>query len=159
MTTQDLSASIKERTIGDAAVDGLLAGIGAGLAMALLLLVVGALSGDSPVTVMERFDPVGSYNLVTGSLAHLAVSAIYGALFGLSFLTLIRLRPSWLRFSWLVGLVFGLVLYAIARSAFSAGIDSGLADYSAPVLLLSHTLYGLVTSLLIGRKWEKVNQV
>lgn len=154
MTTRELGTSMRSKTIGDAAIDGLLAGIGAGLAMALLLVVAVALSGDSPVAVMQRFDPLGSDNLVTGTLAHLAVSAIYGAIFGLLFLVAIRLRPALSRFGWLAGLVYGLLLYAIARGAFSAGVDSGLADYSTPVLLLSHALYGLVAGFLVGRKWS-----
>ena len=154
MANQDLTAPMKSKTIGDAAIDGLLAGIGAGLVMALLLLVVGALSDDSPVTVMERFDPVGSQNLATGLLTHLAVSSIYGAIFGLLFLALVRLRPSSPRFGWLAGLIYGLVLYAIAQVGISAGADTGLADYSAPVLLPAHAVYGLVTGFVIGRKWH-----
>lgn len=154
MANQDLTASMKSKTIGDAAIDGLLAGIGAGLAMALLLLVAGALNGDSPVSVLGRFDPMGSYNLVTGLLTHLAVSSIYGAIFGLLFLALVRLRASLTRFGWLAGLIYGLVLFTIARGAISAGADTGLADYSASVLLLAHAIYGLVTGFLIGRKWN-----
>lgn len=154
MANQDLTAPMKSKTIGDAAIDGLLAGIGAGLAMALLLVVAGALSGDSPVTVMERFDPVGSSNLVTGLLTHLAVSSIYGAIFGLLFLALVRLRASLTRLGWLAGLIYGLVLFTIARGAISAGADTGLADYSAAVLLLAHAVYGLVTGFVIGRKWQ-----
>jgi hypothetical protein len=149
---------MKDKTIGDAAIDGLLAGIGAGLAMALLLLIVGALSGDSPVMVMERFDPVGSNNLTTGLLTHLAVSAIYGAIFGLLFLALVHLRPSLPRFGWLAGLIYGLVLYAIAYAGISAGAETGLVDYSTTVLLLAHAVYGLATGFVIGRKWEKVSE-
>ena len=157
MTNQNLTAPMKSKTIGDAAIDGLLAGIVAGVVMVLLLLVTGALSGDSLVTVLERFDPVGSYNLSTGLLTHLAVSAIYGAIFGLLFLVLVRLRPSLSRFGWLAGLFYGLVLYAIAQVGISAGADTGLADYSSTVLLLAHAVYGLVTGFATGRKWEKAN--
>jgi hypothetical protein len=154
MANQDLTAPMKDKTIGDAAIDGLLAGIGAGLVMAFLLLVVGALSDDSPVTVMERFDLVGSQNLATSLLTHLAVSSIYGAIFGLLFLALVRLRPSLPRFGWLAGLIYGLVLFAIAQVGITAGADTSLADYSAPVLLLAHAVYGLVTGFVIGRKWS-----
>jgi len=149
---------MKSKTIGDAAIDGLLVGIGAGVAMVLLLLITGALSGVTLVTVLERFDPVGSYNLATGVLTHLAVSAIYGAIFGLLFLALVRLRPSLSRFGWLAGLIYGLLLYAIAQVGISAGADSGLADYSTTELLLAHAVYGLVTGFAIGRKWETANE-
>ena len=154
MANQELTAPMKSKTIGDAAIDGLFAGIVAGLAMTLLLLVIGALSGDSLVTVLERFDPVGSYNLVAGLLTHLAVSTIYGAIFGLLFLALVRLWPVSMRHGWLTGLAYGLILYAIAQVGISAGADTGLADYSAAVLLLAHVVYGVVIGFLVGRKWQ-----
>ncbi|MFN2223925.1 MAG: hypothetical protein ACK2UH_15310, partial [Candidatus Promineifilaceae bacterium] len=78
MMTQELSAARKRVTTGDAAVDGLLAGIVAGLAMALFLLVVGALSGVTPAGVIGRFDPAQANSPVVGLFTHLAVSAIYG---------------------------------------------------------------------------------
>ena len=153
MMTQELSAARKRVTTGDAAVDGLLAGIVAGLAMALFLLVVGALSGVTPAGVIGRFDPAQANSPVVGLFTHLAVSAIYGVIFGLLFQALVRLRPSLPRLGWLVGLVYGLVLYAIARGAFWAGVDSGLAYYTTTILLLAHAVYGLVTGTVIGRKW------
>lgn len=154
MTTQDLSAPIKRRSVGDSAIDGLLAGIGAGLAMALFLLVAGLLSSVTPAEVIGRFDPAQTNSVVTGLFTHLAVSAIYGVIFGLLFLALIRLRPPLTRYGWLAGLIYGLLLYAIARGAIGAGVDSGLANYSVTVLLLAHAIYGLVTGMVIGRKWQ-----
>ena len=43
------------KSSGDAAVDGLLAGLGAGIAMAAYLIVAGVLGGESPVLVLSRF--------------------------------------------------------------------------------------------------------
>jgi hypothetical protein len=154
MTIQNISAPTKQRSVGDSAIDGLLAGIGAGLVMALFLLVTGLVSGISPAEVIGRFDPVRANSVVTGLFTHLAVSAIYGVIFGLLFLALARFRPAWTRYGWLAGLVYGLVLYVIARSAILAGVDSGLADYSTTILLLAHAVYGLFTGLVIGRKWN-----
>ena len=56
MANQDLTAPMKDKTIGDAAIDGLLAGIGAGLAMALLLLIVGALSGGISFVIYRAIE-------------------------------------------------------------------------------------------------------
>lgn len=155
MAIQDLNVSVKSKTIGDSAIDGLLAGIVAGLIMVLFLLVVGVLTGDALADVIGRFDPAGSGDLMTGSLTHVAVSATYGAVFGLSFLALARLRPASVRYGWLAGLFYGLFIFAIARGAIWAGADTGLVGYSAAVLLLAHALYGVVIGFVIGRKWGK----
>jgi hypothetical protein len=151
--TQELSATRKKITTGDAAVDGLLAGIVGGVAMAVFLLVVGAFSGVSPADVIGRFDPAHSNSPLAGFLTHLAVSAIYGVIFGLLFLALVQLRPRPARLGWLVGLIYGLVLFAIARGAILAGVDSGLAQYTTTILLVAHAIYGAVTGIVTGRKW------
>jgi len=143
-----------KRTVGDAAIDGLLAGIGAGVLMVLLLLAAGLLNGDAPAEVIGRFDPARSNNLATGLLTHVAVSAVYGTIFGLLFLALVRLRPGLARFGLLAGLLYSLVLYAIASGAIWAGVDSGLAHFPAVVLLLAHAVYGVVIGFVIGRKWR-----
>jgi len=145
---------MKSRPIGDAAIDGLLGGIVAGLVMVLFLLVAGVLSGDAPADVIGRFDPAQSNNLVSGLLTHLAVSAIYGAIFGLLLLGALRLRPSLVRYGWLAGLAYGLVLFTVARGAIGDGVDSGLAHFPSAILLLAHAVYGLVIGFVIGRKWH-----
>ena len=154
MTAQELNRSVTSRTVGDAAIDGLLTGIGAGLAMGLLLLAAGLLIGDPPAEVIGRFDPARSNNLVTGLLTHVAVSAVYGAIFGLLFLAIVRWRSGLAWFGWMAGLLYSLVLYAIASGAIWAGVDSGLARFPAVILLLAHAAYGLVIGFVIGRKWQ-----
>ena len=154
MTTQELSASTKNRGAVDAAIDGLLAGIGAGLIMILVFLIAGVLSGDAPADVIGRFDPAGSANLLAGTLTHLAVSAIYGATFGLLLLGGVRLRPLLAQYGWLAGLLYGLALYVIAFGAIGAGVNSGLAHFPVAILLLVHIIYGFVLGLVIGRGWR-----
>ena len=153
MTVQNLG-TIKKRAAGDSAIDGLLAGLGAGLVMGLFLLLVGLVSGIAPIDVLGRFDPAQANSPVGGLFTHLAVSAIYGVIFGLLFQALVRLRPSLTRLGWLVGLLYGLVLYAIARGAIGAGVNSGLAQYTTAILLSAHAVYGLVAGLVVGRKWD-----
>jgi heme A synthase len=153
MMTQEQFVMRKKATTGDAAVDGLLAGIAAGVVMALFLLIVGALSGVSPADVVGRFAPAQANSPLVGLLTHLAVSAIYGVIYGLLFLALSQLRSGLARFGWLAGFVYGLLLYAIASGAIRAGADSGLAYYTTPILLAAHAVYGLVTGIIIGRKW------
>lgn len=152
----NLTANVRDKTASDALIDGLLAGIGAGAAMVLLLLLTGLLGGGEAASIgiiLSRFDPLGAGNPMTGLFTHIAVSAIYGLLFGLILLILARLWAPVRRLGWLVGLVYGLVLYGIARGAFSAGVDSGLAQFPTTILLSAHVLYGLVLGLLTGRKW------
>ncbi len=152
MTMQNTSSVLPKKGIGDRAVDGLLAGISAGVVMALFLITVGLFSSESPAKVLSRFDPVNASNMVTGLLTHLAVSAIYGVIFGLLVWAIVQIRSSLLRFGWLVGLFYGLALYAVARGAFWAGVDSGLMQFTAVVLFLAHAVYGLVLGLSVRRK-------
>lgn len=138
--------------MGDTAVDGLLAGIGAGLVMALFLLLIGLVNGDLATAVFGRFDPGQNQQWLTGLVIHLAVSSIYGIVFGLLYLVLIRIRPSWARLSWLLGLAYGLLLYGVVQTALAMGIDSGLVQFTAVILLLAHAIYGLVLGIILGRK-------
>jgi hypothetical protein len=94
-----------ERGLGDTAVDGLLAGLVAGVGMAIYLVIAGFLSGKGLAEMLGLFDPALAGNGLTGTLAHLAVSAIYGVLFALVMLVLGKIRPSLFTMSWLMGLV------------------------------------------------------
>ena len=152
MTTSKATSTYQQKSLGDTAVDGLLAGIGAGLVMALFLLLIGLLNGDLATAVFGRFDPGQNQQWLTGLVIHLAVSSIYGIVFGLLFWVLIRIRPSWARLSWLLGLAYGLLLYGVVQTALATGIDSGLVQFTAVILLLAHATYGLVLGILLGRK-------
>ena len=152
MTTSKATSTYQQKSLGDTAVDGLLAGIGAGLVMALFLLLIGLLNGDLATAVFGRFDPGQNQQWLTGLVIHLAVSSIYGIVFGLLYLVLIRIRPSWARLSWLLGLAYGLLLYGVVQTALATGIDSGLVQFTAVILLLAHAIYGLVLGIILGRK-------
>lgn len=73
----------QKKTIGDVAVDGLLAGMAAGLAMAGVVLVAGLLGGSGAAETLGRFDPGSDGSPVVGALLHLAVSGLYGVVFAL----------------------------------------------------------------------------
>ena len=72
---------LREKNIGDTAVNGLIAGILAGLVMAAYLVLSGVLSGFSPAVMLGRFDPGMDGRWLIGTLAHLAVSGVYGVIF------------------------------------------------------------------------------
>ena len=105
------------RTAGDAAVDGLLAGAAAGIAMAAYLVVIGLVAGEGPAVVLARFDPsgAGAASPLIGALMHLAVSAVYGLLFGLIYRLIGRGRLAGRAAGALMGLVYGLALLLVAQ--------------------------------------------
>jgi hypothetical protein len=148
----------KQTTAGEVAVDGLVGGILAGTCMALYLVVVGVILGDAPGLVLGRFDPASGSSPLSGALAHLAVSGVYGMVYGLAWQPLARSRLGtgalgrWL--PWLTGLAYGFVLLLVAETVTHRlpGTSSPLLDIPFLHLLLAHLIYGLVLSLLVGRR-------
>lgn len=140
----------KKATIGDAAVDGLLAGGGAGVAMALYLIVVSLVRGLAWSTLLGRFAPGPQSSPLAGALAHLAVAGVYGVLFGLvAWYTPRRWRrrlPGWL-----MGVVYGLLLWLLAQTVLLPGANSPLQAFPPLHFALGHAFYGLVLGLLINQ--------
>ncbi|NUM47755.1 MAG: hypothetical protein HUU38_23870 [Anaerolineales bacterium] len=133
--------------IGDAAVDGLLAGLGAGVVMGVYLLVTGIFAGEAMGTILGRFAPGGEATPLTGVLSHLAVSAIYGAMFGVMANVLRKRVPIWA-----AGLVFGLGLFMIAQYALLPGTGSALLEVSPVHFGIAHGLYGGMLGWQVGRR-------
>jgi len=133
---------IKSKSFEDAAIDGLFGGLIAGVLMILVLILAGLVTGDAPASVLARFHTGQAANPWSGSLIHLAVSGIYGVIFSLLvFLTpgkLIARLPGWL-----VGLVYGLLLLALALNVLLPGLRSALQEMPWGVLAVGHLVYGL----------------
>jgi hypothetical protein len=136
-----------KKSTGDTAVDGLMAGLAGGLAMALFSALAGLLDDRQPLVTLGYFDPARAGNWLTGLLAHLAVSAIYGAILGLLVKAAGWIRPSLLRLRWLLGIGYGLLLYSLAHGVIFTAIPSPLYQISAWQLGAAHLFYGLVLSL------------
>lgn len=134
----------REKAIGETAVDGLLAGLLGGALMALFLVLAGWLTGVLPLEVLGYFDPAQTGNWLTGLLAHLAVSAIYGVGFGLLMGGVGRIRPSALRWRWLWGLGYGLALWLLGLGVVLTAVGSPLDQIPTWEFALAHLLYGLV---------------
>jgi hypothetical protein len=126
---------------GDTAVDGLLAGVGGGVVMALYLGLAGLWLGEGFVVMLGRFDPGLAGSPFVGGLAHLAMSAIYGILFALSWRLLLH---RWLgRVSlWLTGLAYGLILFLAATAVGLPLSDSPLREIPALHFAAAHVIYG-----------------
>ena len=146
----DRQLTYKEATLGDAAVDGLLAGGGAGLLMAAYLIVVGLAMGETVGVVLGRFDPGQGGAPLVGALAHLATAGVYGVIFGL----LGRFVPRGWRGrvpGWLAGLVYGLALFAVALALLPA-VASPLQEIPRLHFAVAHVIYGLTLGFLFHRK-------
>ena len=138
---------------GDAAVDGLLSGAFAGVLMAAFLLVAGWTAGQSWEWVLRQFDPGPEPTPVTGIVTHLAVSGVYGILFGSAWRPMSRILrrlPAWL-----AGLAYGLLLLLLAVMVTSAratlGAGTWLQGLPAAQLAIAHAIYGLSLGWLVSR--------
>ncbi|MEP7358961.1 MAG: hypothetical protein ABI847_17055 [Anaerolineales bacterium] len=140
------------RTWGDAAVDGLLYGVAAGLVMALFLVCAGLLRGQSWVAMLGQFDPGLGARPMIGLLTHLAVASVYGAVFGVLWRVgarLLRSLPVWA-----AGLLFGLAMWLVAvlvastRGPAAGGWLSGIPPLE---FALAHGVYGLALGWLSTR--------
>lgn len=139
-----------EKRFGDRAVDGLLAGVAAGLVMALVLAVAGLLRGEAVATLFHRFAPSEEASALSGFLAHVAVSAIYGLIFAL----LRRAMPrSWRvgTTSVVAGMAYGVVLLALAQLVLLPGSGSSLLALPPLVLAAGHVVYGLALGWLLAK--------
>ena len=140
MTADTRSSSSHGRT-SDWAVQGLLSGFIASLGIMSVLVVAGLFSGISIGEAIARFDPTNGGTVLTGLLANLAVSGIYGLIFGLIYRLTIRSSTVDNLPSWVVGSVYGLLLYIVALLVLPLN-QSGLLAFSAGSLLLGHIVYG-----------------
>lgn len=139
------------RTAGDAAVDGLLAGAAAGIAMAAVLAAGGLLAGVGPAATLARFDPAGLASPLTGGLMHLAVSAVYGLLFGMLYRLAGRGRLAGRPAGVLIGLAYGLALLLLAQGLISSPAGAALREIPALHFVAAHLIYGVVVGWLIRR--------
>ena len=141
----------KELTMGDAAVDGLLAGGGAGVLMAGYLVAVGLLRGEAIASILGRFDPGQAPSPLVGLLVHLAVAGVYGAVFGWIRWALLHFRPFERLPGWLAGAGYGLALLVVAQAVLLPGSGSPLRQLPFVHWTLAHLIYGVTLGIVISR--------
>lgn len=139
------------KTTSAAIIDGLLAGVLSGAGMGVLILAIEWTLGHNPLEVLGWFAPSSDRSPVVGGLAHLAVSGIYGMLFGwLAHLTHSR-RGS--RFpTWLLGLLFGLAIFLFAELVRLPGSLAALENIPIWLFGLAHGVFGVLLGWLFERK-------
>jgi hypothetical protein len=154
MVRTEKTAGERQRTAGDAAVDGLLAGAAAGIVMTVYLVVMGLLAGEGPAVVLARFDPSGpsAASPLLGAVLHLAVSAVYGLLFGLIYRLIGRGHLAGRAAGALMGLVYGLALLLVAQGLTAVYAGAALREIPALHFALAHLIYGLVLGWLVARR-------
>jgi hypothetical protein len=140
-----------QRTIGDVAVDGLLAGMAAGLGMAAFLLLTGLLNGVSPVATLGRFDPAEGGSAVVGGLLHLTVSGIYGVVFALIWRVLSLQWPALQRYGRVIGGLYGVGLWLAALWIIMPLVNASLLSIPAVTLAASHAIYGIILGYGIAK--------
>jgi hypothetical protein len=139
--------ALSARKMSDAALDGLFGGLAGGVAMAIYLVLWGVTAGQGPGAVLGMFDPNERGVALTGALTHLAVSAVYGILFGLIWWSLRRVLRLGVP-SWLVGALYGLALLLVAKLVVLPAGGSALAEIPALHFALAHVIYGALLGWL-----------
>lgn len=152
MGTHNTLPNNRSATIGDTAVDGLLAGIGSGLLMILFLVITTSFLNETPFTLLGKFNPSNGHHWLQGLLSHLAVSTIYGLVYAVALVVLSFMWPAAKRLSWALGLLYGLSLSLIARGWLLPLTDSALLDIPATLFITAHLIYGLTLGALIMRR-------
>lgn len=151
MSNQTGFVTQQKKTVGDLAVDGLLMGMAAALAMGGALLLLQLLDGVGPAALLGRFDPANDGSAVAGGLMFLAVAGLYGVVYAVVY----RLLPSsWMtgrRFSWLIGALYGLGLWVAAQYIFLPGFNSALEAVPSSHFAAAHLVYGVALGYLWGR--------
>lgn len=137
--------------VGNLAVDGLIYGLVSGMVMYLSMAILALLSGESPGALLERFGTDGLTSPLQGLLSHLAVSAIYGVLFGTLIWPVLRRFSSAKMLGWFGGLGYAMLLFVLAQIAILPGINSPLAQLPFWEWALGHAMYGLVLGGLFAR--------
>ena len=132
----------QNNTIGNIAVEGLLVGIVAGIAMVVYLVLVGLLAGQGISAPLARFAPTQPGSPLAGGFTHLAVSGVYGMLFGVLYQPLKKHIPNWL-----VGIGYGAVLFLVAEFALLPGSGSPLTEIPTLHFAVAHLIYGAVLGL------------
>jgi hypothetical protein len=137
----------ERKAAGDAAVDGVIGGLVGGGLMAAYLTAYGVSDGQTPGAIMRLFSP-GADMALTGTLLHLGVSSVYGALFGV----VSNLLGRHARIpSWLMGLGYGLLLFAFAVAVLLPATNAPLGAIPNLHFGIAHAIYGIALGLLVGR--------
>jgi hypothetical protein len=143
----------KEIKFSEVAVDGLFAGLLAGLVMAAFLAVAVLAHSETLGSLFSRFNPAKMGSPLTGLLLHLAVSSVYGILFGLVWYLTLSLRRlaslPWQAVA--LGVVYGAGLFFFAWYVLLPASASPLRQLPSWQFGAAHLVYGSILGWLTVR--------
>jgi uncharacterized membrane protein YagU involved in acid resistance len=139
-------------------VAGAIAGIGGGLAMALVgLLIAVALGQDPWLTPKQIAAALGGPTtfqagfelrpVVLGTALHLVVSALLGVLFEVAIRRVFKL-PSNFGIPIVTGLIYGLAIWLLAYFVFLPLMNPVLLNVYAPSFIIQNITYGVTLGML-----------
>lgn len=132
---------LHKSTTSDAIVSGLFKGLLGGAAMAVVIAGWSLLAGQG-ISYLGNFSASAAVSPLQGLLMHLAMSGIYGMLYGLIH-HLVGKRFQRLP-GWLVGLIYALALWAFAVAVLLPASHALILTLPWPVFFSGHVAYGLV---------------
>ena len=141
----------KEVRFSEAIVDGLYAGVLAGLVMAVVLALTALLRSEMLGVLFSRFDPTPGAASLKGFLLHLAVSGVYGILFGLIWF-LVSNPPRRAPSVWqviLLGVVYAAGLFFLGWTILLPASGSALRQLPSWDFGLAHLVYGVALGYLV----------
>lgn len=84
--------------------------------------------------------------VIVGTLIHFIASILFGAAFGIIFGRILRI-PSTFGSPVVAGLIYGMIVWFLAYFIILPITNPELLDMYAPVFILQHIVYGMVTGL------------
>lgn len=137
---------------------GAIAGLVGGAAMAVAGAIMALISRDdiwleakqisafvySPAVTEQAGFLAGP--VIVGTLLHFIMSALLGAAFGILFSRVLRM-PSTMGSPIVAGLIYGMFVWFVAYFVILPVTNPELLDMYAPVFILQHIVYGMVTGL------------
>lgn len=138
---------------------GTIAGLGGGLAMALVgALISSSVGGDvwreskeiATVVYGQAALMRPGFNaevVLVGTLLHFLTAALLGAIFGILTRRVLRLTTDF-GTPVLAGLIYGMLIWALAYFVVLPLSNPALLDTYAPSFIVQHIVYGMVTGLL-----------
>jgi hypothetical protein len=145
------------KSTSDAIIDGLFNGIQAGLLMGMYLALALIASSQGIGPFLNDLSQVTGSSPLTSVFFHLAVSGIYGTLFG-GVSKLISLKWPASTSTWPsqgTGVVFGALLYLFASTILLPETGQLLQDIQPIHFLIAHLIYGWMLGLLMSNSWKQ----
>jgi hypothetical protein len=142
----------------DAVIDGLFNGIQAGLLMGMYLALVLIARHQGLAPFLNGLSQVTGSSPLASVFFHLAVSAIYGALFG-GISKVFSLKWSGSTNTWPsqgLGVIFGALLYLFASTVLISETRNLLQGVLPIHFLIAHLIYGWALGLLMSNSWKQV---